>query len=170
MIRIETNRLIIRDVEESDFDILLPIYNKKENMQFISSGRYDWNKTELIEKYQKINKDYAKGSGIFVAEEKKTKTIIGEAGLFNSHNDPKILEVGYIIDITFQKKGFGSEICTALIHYSFTKLGVKEIIARMYANNKASVHLSEKVGMNRITAGYTSDLKAYYVYSIKKKK
>lgn len=60
MIRIETNRLIIRDVEESDFDILLPIYNKKENMQFISSGRYDWNKAELIEKYQKINKDYAK--------------------------------------------------------------------------------------------------------------
>lgn len=60
MIRIETNRLFIRDVEESDFNILFPICNKKENMQFISIGRYDWNKAELIENYQKINKDYAK--------------------------------------------------------------------------------------------------------------
>ena len=39
MICIETNRLIIRDAEASDFDRLLPAYNKKENMQFIKKEK-----------------------------------------------------------------------------------------------------------------------------------
>lgn len=49
---IKTERLLIREVADDDFDQLLDIYNCRENMQFISNGKYDWSLGELKEKYQ----------------------------------------------------------------------------------------------------------------------
>jgi RimJ/RimL family protein N-acetyltransferase len=112
-------------------------------MRFISNGKYNWTLKELTEKYEKLNKNYPLGYGAFAVELKETGELIGEAALFNSFNDPHILELGYIIDTTFWRKGYGREVCQGLIDYAFQTLGVKRLVARMYADNTASVMLSE---------------------------
>ena len=153
MIRFETDSTIVEDLKETDFSELLRIYNKKENMKFISSGKYEWSEEEIKEKFESQMKNYNSGYGIFGVKLKSTMQLIGEAGLFNSFNDQEILELGYIIDVNFWKKGYGTEICNGLINYAFTCLKVKKVKARMYSSNKGSIKLSKKCGMSLINSG-----------------
>ena len=155
MIRFRTNFLIV-----------LGFYTQKANMRFISDGKYDWTRPELEAKYQKINKDYALGFGAFVVELASTGEVIGEAALFNSFNEPQILEIGYIIDSPFWRKGYGREVCQGLIDYGFKELGVKRLVARMYADNTASVMLSEICDMTHTNTGRAENGKVVFRYEI----
>ncbi len=166
---IETQSLLIRRIEKNDIRKLLKIYNKEENMRYISSGRYDWSYTDLEEKYAKINMNHKMGIGIFTVELKETNEIIGEAGLFNSFDIPNILELGYIIDVLYWNNGFGKEILNVLIDYAFNTLNTKILIARMYCNNIASIKLSETCGMTKIKEELANNNHKVFVYEIKNK-
>lgn len=168
MIIIETDRLKIRFIVDEDIEALLKIYNKPENMQYISKGKFTWTGSELFEKYKRLNKNYESGIGIFAVELKNKKEIIGEAGLFNSFGNSEKLELGYIIDSPFWKKGFGQEICEGLIDYSFDKLFAKKLIARMYTENINSVNLSRKCGMKEIESGIAENGKRFLTFEIEK--
>ena len=164
-IQIETERLILRNIKSDDIKSLLDIYNKEINMRYIADGKYNWTENEIVEKYSEINESYKHGFGMLAVELKESNIIIGEAGLFKYFDD-LILEIGYIIDSTFWKNGFGKEICLGLINYAFNILNVKSVVARMYANNKSSVILSEKCKMKRIDSGYLISHEKYLVYEI----
>jgi len=168
MVITETDRLIIRRITKNDISELLKIYNKSENMNFISNGKSTWTKAELSEKYNKVNSSNLLRDEIFAIELKKDNKIIGEAGLFNSFDCYSKLELGYIIDSTFWKKGFGKETCYGLIKYAFINLKSETLIARMYAENISSVILSEKCGMKRIKTGIAENGKQFYIYEIKR--
>lgn len=164
MIRFETDRLIIRDVTERDLDSLRNIYTCEINMKYISSGRYDWTKEELEEKYRKINQGYIYGFGIFAVELRDSGDVIGEAGLFDSFMDRSVLELGYIVDSAYWNQGYGTEICGGLIDYALNQLSVHKLIARMYVENTASVRLAEKLSMERTVSGQTDTGSAFYEY------
>ncbi|MDD4516144.1 GNAT family N-acetyltransferase [Massilibacteroides sp.] len=166
MVRFKTPHLLVRDIESNDLETLLHYYRQKVNMRFISDGKYDWTLKELEEKYNKINKDYLNGYGAFAIELKETGEVIGEAGLFNSFKDPQILELGYIIDSHFWRKGYGKEVCQGLIDYGFKELGIKRLVARMYANNTASVMLSEICDMKLTHQGRMPNGDVYFRYEI----
>jgi len=168
MIRFQTNRLIIRDIQTEDLDFLLEIYSRKENMKFISDGRCKWTKEQLAEKYAKCNKNYESGIGVFAVCLKDSNTVIGEAGLFDSFNDSNMLELGYILDAKYWRQGFGKELCNGLIQYCFKTLRISTLISRMYAENVGSVILSEKCGMKRVNAGETNEGMKFYEYEISK--
>ncbi|MBR8537791.1 GNAT family N-acetyltransferase [Carboxylicivirga sediminis] len=166
MIIFETSRLIARHITQADMHELLTIYNKEANMRFISSGKHQWTHTELTKKYRQSNQNNHPGIGIFALVLKSDNSVIGEAGLFNSFDNLHQLELGYIIDSGHWKKGLGKEVCSGLIQYAFQTLNTQTLIARMYANNKSSVALSEKCGMAKTNSGHTDDGKEYFVYSI----
>ncbi|MDH6357108.1 GNAT family N-acetyltransferase [Parabacteroides sp. PF5-9] len=166
MISIETPRLFLREINEDDLPHLLAIYTQKENMRYVSNGKYNWTLEELREKYNRINKEYCEQIGIFVVVLKENGTLIGEGGLFNSFDDNSILELGYIIDTVYWNQGFGSEICRGLIHYSFNRLKTRKVVARMYADNLASVRLCEKMGMTKVESGQTEEGHIYYRYEL----
>jgi [ribosomal protein S5]-alanine N-acetyltransferase len=163
---IETERLYIKHISKSDIYQLHKIYNKTENMQFISTGKSDWTINELEDKYNKTNANYNSGFGVFAIKFKETNKIIGEVGLFNSFNDLSKFELGYIIDSKYWRMGFGTESCLALIKYAFSELQVMTLIARMYSKNLSSVALSEKCGMVKIDSGFTDNGIEYFTYEI----
>ncbi|MFW6222122.1 MAG: GNAT family N-acetyltransferase [Bacteroidota bacterium] len=147
---IETKRLLIREISSDDIDCLLDIYQDSQNMRFIPNSNFNWTREKLKDKYDKINQDYKNGFGIFAAQIRDNVTIIGEVGLFNSYQDFNHLELGYILDNNFWRKGYGTEICTSLIDYGFNTLNLDKITARMFKQNVASIRLSEKCGMKLI--------------------
>ncbi|HJV78079.1 MAG TPA: GNAT family N-acetyltransferase, partial [Paludibacter sp.] len=83
-IKLETERLLIRDIEPEDIESLLQVYTQEVNMKYISNGNYKWTREQLIEKYNRYNINYASGIGIFAVEDKNSGQIIGEAGVFDS--------------------------------------------------------------------------------------
>ena len=50
-----TQRLKIEQIQEYDFTDLLKIYQQKENMKYILSGKYDYKMLEIKEKWNLIN-------------------------------------------------------------------------------------------------------------------
>lgn len=168
MIRFETDRTVVEDFQEPDFLELLRIYNKKENMQFISNGKYEWSEEEIKKKFKSQMKNYSEGFGIFAIKLKFNNKLIGEAGLFNSFNDPEVLELGYIIDSKYWNMGYGTEICGGLIEYGFGKLGLKKLTARMHAENEASERLSQKCKMVKVKSGIENDIH-FFEYEIENK-
>ncbi|WP_052342893.1 GNAT family N-acetyltransferase [Saccharicrinis fermentans] len=160
----ETKCLLIRHLEQTDLRVLLEIYNNARNMQFVSKGKHHWTMEELCGKVEAVNKYGKFGMGIFIVEEKSTGNIIGEAGLFNSFQDCKKLELGYILDFVYWGKGYGKEICSGLLKYGFEVLKTETLIARMYAKNIASVRLSEKCGMKRTEEGIAENGEKYFTY------
>lgn len=163
---IELPELRIRKVIAKDFDAIHAIYTSPENMKYVSSGRYDWTKEEIIKKYEENNRNYDRGFGLFVVEHIESGEVIGEAGIFNSFQDTSVLELGYIIDRQWWGREFGTQICCALINYCFNYLGVKKVVARMYADNTGSVKVSEKSGMKKVEEGTTPDGRVFYRYEI----
>ncbi|MBU2949650.1 GNAT family N-acetyltransferase [Tamlana agarivorans] len=163
---IETKRLWIREIEPEDIDCLLQIYNHPENMVFIPNSNFKWTETSLKEKYHKINQDYINGFGVFLVQLKDSDTVIGEAGLFNSFENTKHLELGYIVDHKFWRNGYGSEICKALINYGFQQLKLDKLTARMFKENLASIKLSEYCGMKLVESKSPKNDVEFYEYEI----
>ena len=162
--KFSTERLIIREIELTDIEPLLKIYNKEENMSLVSKGKFNWTKAEILSKYRNANKNYNKGIGIFSIELIKDKSIIGELGLFDSFNNFSKLELGYIIDLKFQNKGYGKEACVGLLKYAKETLHVQIIVARMYSKNIKSVKLSESCNMKLIDTNFTDENEVFYTY------
>ena len=165
-IRFETPRLLIRDIVQEDLGCLLYVYNKHENMKYVSNGNHKWTIGQLMDKYDRLNKNYVYGYGIFVVEMKYSNKIVGEAGLFDSFEQLSKLEMGYIIDSNYWGNGYGHEVCMGLINYCFNHLKTNSVIARMYSENIASVKLSEKCGMHKTNTGLTQNNEEYFEYEI----
>ncbi len=159
-----TKNLLIREIIPSDINVLLSVYSKEENMKHISNGKYDWTIEELKDKYEKVNTDgYPQGYGIFAVV--ADGEIIGEAGLFNSFENEKILELGYILDNKYWNRGYGTEICSGLIDYGFNALVVDKIIARMYPENIGSIRICEKLNFVKVNIANT----VHYQYEMIRK-
>jgi RimJ/RimL family protein N-acetyltransferase len=135
-------------------------------MKYISNGRYNWTMEELKSKYQQMNES-GDGFGLYIVELKKSKEVIGEAGLFNSFCQPEKAELGYIIDHKFWQQEYGTEVCNGLVRYAFDILNKHSVIARMYTKNTGSVRLCEKLGMVRIEEGLADNGETFYTYELK---
>ncbi len=133
-------------------------------MRFVSNGKFNWTKSEIVSKYEKTNINYNKGIGIFAIELIKSELIIGEVGLFDSFNDFSKLELGYVIDSEFQNRGYGKEVCVGLLKYAKEKLNTKTIVARMYSKNLQSIKLSESCGMIMVSSDFTENQEVFYTY------
>lgn len=147
MILFETERLIIRQLQEEDKPPLLRFHNDIGTMAYISSGKADWTMEEFNHKLRLNGTLYPVGFGIYVIEQKETSCIIGEASVFNSFNDYKQPEIGYIIARDYWNQRYGTEIVNGLINYCKDILFARRIVAQMYAGNTYSARLCEKAGM-----------------------
>ncbi|TKG94032.1 N-acetyltransferase [Puteibacter caeruleilacunae] len=169
MIIFSTERLSVREIKSDDLEILLDLYKCQETMHHIPNSDKEWDHDLLWEKYTDNMKYYPQGYGIFTVIEKSSGEIIGEAGLFNSFDNPSILELGYIINKGYWNKGLGTELSRGLIDYAFNKLHVEKIITRMFATNIGSIKVSEKCGMKLDAEGITADGDAFKSFVLKAK-
>jgi len=147
MILFETKRLIARQIREEDKPTFLDFYNDQLVMRYISSGKADWTSDELDRKLQMNKSLYSVGFGIYAVEQKQTGKVMGEASVFNSFNDLKQPEVGYIIARNYWNQKYGIEIVNGLINYCKHTLLAERIVAQMYADNIYSARLCKKAGM-----------------------
>jgi RimJ/RimL family protein N-acetyltransferase len=75
--------------------------------------------------------------------------MIGDIGIHFMAPDNKQCELGYTINSSFQKKGFGKESVVGIIDYLFKKLEKHRITASLNPDNIASIALLESIGFRR---------------------
>ena len=143
---IETERLILRELVPSDAEDMLRLHSNHQVQKYTGEDLI----TTLEGVYSKINEkinDYENyGFGRWATILKNGKKFAGWAGLaylpeFNE------IDLGYRFLPEYWGAGIATEASHAILIYGFDKLKLKRIIAIAMKENKASIRVMEKVGM-----------------------
>lgn len=85
--------------------------------------------------------------GIWAVCLKANGKLIGRAGLSNREVDGKNrLELGYVIDVSYQRQHYAYEACNAICTYVKNRLWETELVCFMDKDNVPSKKLAEKLG------------------------
>jgi ribosomal-protein-alanine N-acetyltransferase len=135
---LETERLYLRNVTESDKNEVLAIRSDKQMMQYIprpltkttdEAVAFIKSITEGIEKNELIN---------WAIASKSDNKLIGMIGFYRMQKENHRSEVGYILHTNFQKQGIMQEALTCVINYGFNQLKLHTIEGVIDPRNTAS--------------------------------
>jgi ribosomal-protein-alanine N-acetyltransferase len=151
MIKLETNRLIIRDHIESDIDGLHSVLSDKDLMFYIQ----DIATSNFEESLANLNfaMEEAKSSHrtcfFFAIIDKETNEYIGNVGTTKLREtvDGNVMELGYFIKREYWGKGIVTEAAKEVIKFCFEDLGTLKIETGCNADNTASEKIMKKLGM-----------------------
>lgn len=75
--------------------------------------------------------------------------LIGNCGIRKDFATAQEAEIGYELSPTHWGRGYATEAARAILRFGFTGLGVHRVWAWCVAENTASAHVLEKLGMRR---------------------
>lgn len=146
-IRVETQRLVLREFLPEDFHQLAPILANPQVMKFSLTGILSIPQTQ--KKIESFIASYAKyGFGKWAVILKDSNELIGYCGIAVEkidNQDEK--EIGYRIAPRFWDKGLATEAALAVLQYGFNQLKLPYILGIVESANIASVRVLEKLGM-----------------------
>ncbi|WP_228455876.1 GNAT family N-acetyltransferase [Chryseobacterium sp. POL2] len=162
----ETERLLLRPLEESDAARLFLLDSNPEVMKYVGVDTLS-KEEESLEVIRMIRKQYDDfGVGRYAVVEKNTGLLIGWSGLkfnnnsVNEHQD--FYELGYRFLPEYWGKGYASESAVAFIKAFFTVLKKGNLYAYAHSENEASKHVLRKLGFNEIGTFDEPDGKCFW--------
>lgn len=151
-----TDRWILREFTMDDMDGLVELYDQPGVAYRIVNGYQVPGYIEPLlpreeeEEYQRcyIENMYGfYGYGMWIVTEIRSPHIIGRAGLENrEYEDGVELEMGYVIDPRWQRRGIAYEVCSTIMEYARENTDFPRLNALTEADNAASIALLEKLG------------------------
>lgn len=160
---LETDRLILRPMNENDIDPVYEMRRDRDIMRFIREPVT--NRAEAENWVNLISSRWAvERIGFCSLIEKQTGKFAGWCGLWQLKETDEI-EVGYAIAKEFWGKGYASESAEAFLEYGFKELNLEKIVAVARSENTASRRVMEKLGMEFDYIGefYGRDLVHYSI-------
>ena len=144
----ETQRLLLRRMTLDDADLMLAIWNDPAFVQHVgdrgirtiaqAQRALDDSVLTLYENY---------GYGPYCMVRKDDAQRIGICGLFRREVLPHP-DIGFAVLPTFCGAGFALEAARAVARHAQEDLGIKTLDAIVSPQNKASIRLLEKLGLN----------------------
>ena len=101
--------------------------------------------------------------GVWTVLRKGTDEVIGKAGL-SVRDGYELPELGYVIDVKHQRKGYAYEACKGILRYAVEFLGYQKIGAVVHKENAASIGLLKKLGFIYVKAH--DDVMDYYIVEV----
>lgn len=142
-----TERCVVRELELSDLDKLFELYENPKLTEYME-GLYPYEEEKVYQKSYIECMYRFFGYGMWLVFEKKTGKLIGRAGIEHREELNGELELGYAIHPDYQRKGYATEVCRAIIEYAFCELDFEEICCLIEKENLASIHFAEQLGFH----------------------
>jgi len=164
--QLETKRLTLRPMLESDFEALHLIFTDPKVMACFGVDLFT---REQMRHWLQRNLDHQRefGYGLFSVVLKETGDLIGDCGLEQMDvNGVQVAELGYDFCSEFWNQGYATEAATAVKDYAFNVLKLPMLISLIRVGNLASKRVAEKVGMT-LDEEYIRYGNRYWKYSIK---
>ena len=142
----ETERLYLREMNQSDFKSLCKILQDEETMYAYEGAFSDTEVQEWLDRqifrYQKWN------FGLWAVILKQTDEMIGQCGLtMQQWKDEEVLEIGYLFERLYWHKGYASEAAKACKKYAFEILKADEVCSIIRDTNVVSQNVAIRNGM-----------------------
>lgn len=166
---IESTRLFLRKMSQSDFNALCKILQDEEVMYAYEGAFSDKEVQEWLDR--QIMRYKTDGFGLYAVILKENGEMIGQCGLtFQDFNGNQVLEVGYLFQKAYWHKGYATEAARACKEYAFTVLDADEVYSIIRDTNIPSQKVAERNGMVRVgvfTKHYRGVDMPHYAYAIK---
>ncbi|MDC8104804.1 GNAT family N-acetyltransferase [Chryseobacterium sp. PTM-20240506] len=166
--RIETNRLILRNIEETDVEDILRIRSNEEINRYIlrNSPKTNYDALDFI---LTIKRNTQNNETVYLGISYKDQpNLIGTICLWNFSEDRKIAEVGYELLPDYHRQGIMSEALDAVLHFGFNELNLQEIIATTHQDNNSSKTLLLKYNFVLEQDKKDEDFPEGIIFSLKK--
>jgi len=145
---LETERLILRPFEESDFEAVHAYASVAENIQYMIWGPNDESQTRaFISQAIAQSRESPCRNYQYAAVLKSSQKLIGGCNLAMIDDDQA--EIGWILHRDYWKQGFGTEMGKRIVEFGFRDLGLRRIIAHCDTENYGSYRVMERIGMRR---------------------
>lgn len=150
MIVTETDRLLLRHVNQDDLDAFAALFADPEVMRFSLGNK---SREETLRWIGGCLEDYQPerwGFGLWAVILKSTGQVMGFCGLskFDDIGGQCEVEVGYRLARPYWGKGFVTEAARAARDHAFSHLGIRRLISLIEADNIPAVRVAEKLGMS----------------------
>jgi len=150
MARLETERLYLREFEESDWEAVHQYGSDPEVVKFLAWGpntkedSRNFIRRAIGYEQQEPRKDY-----VLAVVLKAKGTLIGGCGIHLSKPNSREGGISYCLNRHFWGRGYATEAARALLAFGFQEMGLHRIFATCDVENLASARVLEKVGMKR---------------------
>lgn len=147
---IETERLIIRDLEKQDIKDLYELQNDPNVTKYLS---YDsWSYERCRDNINEWRDFYKKklGPKVYVIEHKETSEMVGIVGLIYYENEDEV-EIAVRIKSDKWRKGYGNEAVRTMIEIAFEDEKIERVIGITHPENLKMQGLFKKLGFIDIT-------------------
>lgn len=167
---IETERLVLRKLEQADFIDVCKLLQDPEVMYAYEGAFSDREVQEWLDKqFRRYQQD---GFGLWGMIEKVTNELVGQCGItYQEYDGRQIPEVGYLLRKDFWHQGYATEAAVACREYAFQRLGFEEIYSIVRDTNLASQKVALRNGMKQVAVfvkHYRGIEMPHFVFSIKR--
>ncbi|WP_322922263.1 GNAT family N-acetyltransferase [Paenibacillus campi] len=147
---IETKRLMIREMMQSDYEALCKILCDEEVMHIGYGSAFNLEEAQnWLHRHFKRYKEC--GFGFWAVVLKETDEMIGQCGLtMQNWKGKEILEIGYSFQKAHWHKGYATESAIACKEYAFSVLDANQVYSIIRDTNIASQKVAIGNGMKII--------------------
>ena len=151
MIYLETERLILRDYREDDFDEYFRLKTDEKTMYYLQDIQL-FSKEEADEDFQMVLEDMKKLDRKFYflhMELKESHEQVGSGGYTVTDNTPagKLVHAGYFTYPKFWGNGYTTEALKKVLEFAFTEHDVYRVTTGCLAENVGSERVMQKCGL-----------------------
>lgn len=146
---LETERLVLREMEETDYEALCRMLQDPEVMYayehaFSDDEAWGW-------LHNQIRRYREEGFGLWAVILKESGEMIGQCGLtLQPYGEERVVEVGYLFQKAYWHQGYAIEAAMACRDYAFKTLKIPSVYSIIRDNNLASQRVAERNGMRRV--------------------
>lgn len=167
---LETERLTLREMRQSDYSALCKILQDEEVMVAYEGAFTDEKVQQWLDRQLKRYQE--DGFGLWAVILKETNEMIGQCGLtMQDCEDKQVLEIGYLLQKAYWHQGYASEAAIACKEYAFEKLNAEEVFSMIRDTNIASQKVAIRNGMmvaDKFMKHYRGVDMPHLLYSVKR--
>jgi ribosomal-protein-alanine N-acetyltransferase len=143
---IQTERIVLRQMEMDDVDNLMGIFSDPVAMRFYPNTKSRQEAEEWVRRVQESYRD--NGFGLWVAVLEDSGEFAGQCGLTVQEVEGKNeVEIGYLFLRRFWGHGLATEAARAARDHGFHMPGCERLVSLIDPGNLASRRVAEKVGL-----------------------
>ncbi|MFK7812298.1 MAG: GNAT family N-acetyltransferase [Maribacter sp.] len=150
MLKLKGDKIYLRALEPEDLQFLYELENDTSIWE-ISGTTTPYSKHVLQLYLDNVHRDIYEVKQLRLCVCDLEDTIVGLVDLFDY--DPKNNRAGLgilIKNLNKRNQGTGSQAIILLLEYAFSVLNIHQIFANVAEDNKASIHVFEKLGFEKV--------------------
>ena len=150
-VRLETERLILRDYVEEDFEAYFRLKSDEKTMYYLQDIQLS-SREEAEREFQEVLADAASPDRRFYflhIERKDTREQVGSIGYTVRETAPqgKLVDAGYFTYPAFWNQGYVTEALRRLLEFAFQENGVYRFSTGCLTENRGSERVMQKCGL-----------------------